>query len=184
MRIGIISDSHGNDTALREALQILEERKVRTIIHCGDIGTLRSLEVLGAATATIYYVTGNVDHSLPDIEMRARENNIHFAWEVVLAEIGEQFILAATHGDDQQTLGGLIMSQRFPYVCHGHSHHQRDERIGATRVINPGALQRARKHTIAILDTDRDDLEFIEVPEKPSKAAVESPHGSAASKTG
>ena len=40
----------------------------------------------------------------------------------------------------------------------------RDERIGRTRVINPGALQRARRYTVALLDTEMDALELFELP--------------------
>ena len=168
MLIGIISDSHGNEQALRQAIRTFARRGVKAIVHCGDVGTTRSLEVLGSAPAAVYLVAGNVDHSIHELETVAMQCNLHFAWEVALVQVDDRMILAATHGDDQQTLGSLIMSQRFPYVCHGHSHHQRDERIGATRVINPGALQRARVHTAVILDTDCDELEFLVVVDAPA----------------
>jgi predicted phosphodiesterase len=61
------------------------------------------------------------------------------------------------------TLGELVHSGQFPYVCHGHTHKVRDERIGEVHVINPGALRRARRHTVAILDTDGDTLEHVVV---------------------
>ena len=75
--------------------------------------------------------------------------------------LGDGEHLAATHGHRETILDGLIGGQQFPYVCHGHSHRVRDERIGRTRVINPGALHHAKVHTIAMLDTDTDMLEHI-----------------------
>ena len=38
-----------------------------------------------------------------------------------------------------------------------------DQRIGRTRIINPGALHRASPKTVALLDTERDKLERIVV---------------------
>jgi predicted phosphodiesterase len=35
--------------------------------------------------------------------------------------------------------------------------------VGRVRCINPGALHRARRKTVAILDTERDQLTFVEV---------------------
>ncbi|RLS46748.1 MAG: metallophosphoesterase, partial [Planctomycetota bacterium] len=49
------------------------------------------------------------------------------------------------------------------YLLHGHTHVCRDERHGATRIINPGALHRASEFTVALLDTDSDELQFLVV---------------------
>ena len=54
-------------------------------------------------------------------------------------------------------------------MVHGHTHVRRDERIGVgggktVRVINPGALQRAREKSVAVLDTERDEVRFVAVP--------------------
>jgi len=72
--------------------------------------------------------------------------------------------VAATHGHDPRLLGELIADCQFPYVCHGHTHRLRDERVGDVRIINPGALHRAKMHTVAVLDTDTDVLEHVLVP--------------------
>jgi predicted phosphodiesterase len=56
-----------------------------------------------------------------------------------------------------------LESQSFDYLLHGHTHVKRDERVGRTRVINPGALHRAREKTVAVLDTATDMLTFLTV---------------------
>ena len=59
------------------------------------------------------------------------------------------------------------MGGQFPYVCHGHTHRLRDDRIGDVRVINPGALNHPRnpRHpTIAVLDTATDTLTIHDLP--------------------
>ena len=45
----------------------------------------------------------------------------------------------------------------------GHTHIKRDEKIGKTRVINPGALFRIYPYTIALLDVETDRLEFVKI---------------------
>ena len=38
-----------------------------------------------------------------------------------------------------------------------------DERVGTVRVINPGALFRAKERTVALLDTAADAVRFLVV---------------------
>jgi hypothetical protein len=40
---------------------------------------------------------------------------------------------------------------------------KRNEKIGNTRVINPGALFRIYPYTIALLDVEKDNLEFVKI---------------------
>ena len=49
------------------------------------------------------------------------------------------------------------------YLLHGHTHETRDERVGRTRVVNPGALSRAARYTCALLDPRSDALRFLEI---------------------
>jgi putative phosphoesterase len=134
---------------------------VAAIVHCGDVGGAECVRLLAAAGPTVYMVAGNVDRQIAELEELAEGLSIQFASEVVELPLGQGRFLAVTHGDDEKTLGELIHEPRFAYVCHGHTHHPRDQRIGTARVINPGALRNARMHTVAVLDTDTDDLDHI-----------------------
>lgn len=49
------------------------------------------------------------------------------------------------------------------YYLHGHTHRERDERLGGMRIINPGALHRASRYTVALLDPFSDRLETFEI---------------------
>lgn len=170
MRIGILSDSHDNLRRLKSALAIFARNGVRTIVHCGDIGSTQSVRILSSAEGIAYLVAGNTDRHIDRLEIAASECNVRFAWEVVTVPIGGDRLLAATHGHDEGILGELILGQQFPYVCHGHTHHLRDDRIGVARVINPGALHRTPHPSVAILDTDTDKLEIIAVPDQAQPA--------------
>ncbi|MGH7227530.1 MAG: metallophosphoesterase family protein, partial [Gemmataceae bacterium] len=44
MRIGIISDTHGNRLTTTRALAELRERGITTLLHCGDIDDPETVE--------------------------------------------------------------------------------------------------------------------------------------------
>jgi len=54
-------------------------------------------------------------------------------------------------------------ASNFDVVIHGHTHRWRDEVIGRTRFINPGALHRASSWTVALLDCSSDQLRMLPV---------------------
>ncbi|MCS7046603.1 MAG: metallophosphatase family protein, partial [Gemmataceae bacterium] len=71
--------------------------------------------------------------------------------------------LGFLHGDDPGLLRDLIASEAFAYVFHGHTHARRDHRNGPTRIINPGALHRARPRSFAVLEVVSGALEFVDL---------------------
>jgi len=164
MKIGIVSDSHGRSARLASALKALIAGGAETIVHCGDVGSVECVELLGSTGAAAYMIPGNMDRHPERLEEAARRCGVNFAWEVITVPIGENKYLAAAHGHDGGVLDKLIAAGQFPYVCHGHTHSRRDTRIGDVRVINPGALHNARRYTAALLDTDAATLEYIEIP--------------------
>ena len=65
------------------------------------------------------------------------------------------------HGDDFSLKKKILLDQDHDYLFLGHTHVRHEERVGKTRVINPGALYRAREKTVALLDTETDKLKFL-----------------------
>ena len=163
MKIGIVSDSHGKASRLQVAIEVLTLAGAEAIVHCGDIGSDKCVDLLGAAGVPAYAVAGNMDRHINHLAATAKRVGVNFAWEVVEVPIGDDKHLAATHGNDEQILSELIRDRQFPYVCCGHSHRKSDKRFGPVRVINPGALHHARRHTAAILDTDEDTLQYFQI---------------------
>lgn len=174
MRIGILSDSHGQRDVLAAAVEALVGRGAQVIVHCGDFAEPADIQLLCRPGLAAYAVGGNVDrHHLDDLADRADRGHITFSTELVTVAIGAGRHLAATHGHDEALLDELIAGGQFPYVCHGHTHRVRDERYHGARVINPGALYHSRQPgypTAALLDTDSDSLAVFGVePPKPSR---------------
>lgn len=160
MRLGILSDSHGRHEMTRRAVARLRERGAEVFVHLGDIETERVLEELAGLDAHVVF--GNTDWNLESLASTARHLDLrvdHPAGR--LRDNGR--VVAFTHGD-RPSLIDQALAEGVDYLLHGHTHKVRDERVGATRVINPGALFRARRYTAAYLDTEADRLEIIEIP--------------------
>jgi len=159
MRIGILSDSHGHFDTTRRAVLALTERDVDLLIHLGDIETEAVLDELVGHGARIVF--GNCDWDVSSLTRHAEAMGITVDHPIGIVQDGTRRV-AFTHGH-QLDLMDQAISDGVEYLLHGHSHETRDERIGGTRVINPGALFRAARYTAAILDTRSDSVDFIDV---------------------
>lgn len=148
---------------LARALSMLAERGAEAIVHCGDIGNDECITALSDTNLPTYAVAGNMDRHPRRLQSHADRNNIHFSPDTILVPLGGDKYLAATHGNNSRIMTELLGQNRFDYLCHGHTHQPRNEKIGPTRVINPGALRHAHPPTAAILDTDTDTVEHFAV---------------------
>lgn len=166
MRIGLISDTHDEEHTLSMALARFRQAQVRTVLHAGDVTSAFTLKLL--ADFDVWIARGNMDHD-PKLALAVAEcfGAERLARTHDLSFNGARIVM--THGDSWQRLEALIRTPaddgRRRYVVHGHTHAPNDETIGATRVINPGAigLTRWRCATCAILDLTTDDLQWIEL---------------------
>ena len=158
MQIAILSDSHGNHPMVEAVLRVLEERKINVVIHCGDIDDTETVWLFKGFTA--HFVFGNCDWERTGLRQAIYGigETLHENWGHL--EIGGLH-LAFTHGDDKQLLNDLEVSEAFDFVFYGHTHRAEEHRVGRTRVVNPGALQRANPKTFAILDLESQTLETV-----------------------
>lgn len=160
MRIGIVADSHSNHANVARVVCLLEDRRIGTVLHCGDIADAATVEAFGGFTA--YFVFGNVDYDRD--ELRAA---MHRSGAVCCDVFGELELdgrkIALLHGDDKRRLEDAERSGRYDLLCYGHTHRAEQHLTGTTRVLNPGALHRARRHTLAVYDTEAGTAEIIEV---------------------
>jgi putative phosphoesterase len=173
-KIGLLSDSHGRTTTTRRAVEVLIKAGVDCLIHLGDVGSLEVIDELlvpmpGNADnkpIEVRLVFGNVDWDRDSMAQYATGLGLTVADPVghfPLDAAGKRKLIFL-HGDDALAMTAALAANPA-YLCHGHSHRPRDERSGATRIINPGALFRAQSYTVAVLDTDTDTLKFLPVEE-------------------
>jgi len=159
MILGVISDSHGRADRVRRAVALLEEKGATRFIHCGDVGGIEVFdEFIGRR---LDFVWGNTDVPTQGLLAYLRTVGIQPPAATLDLTIDERSILVF-HGHEP----GFRMALQHPradYILHGHTHAACDERIGRTRIINPGALQRAAIYTVATLDPADDVVCFHEL---------------------
>jgi putative phosphoesterase len=158
MLLAILSDTHDRSEIMAVAVRTLSARGAEFFIHCGDVCAPRLLDHLAGLRSA--FVFGNCDWDRQSLARYAEAIGVPCYNNFADLELGGKKI-AITHGDDHARLEQAIHSGRFDYIFHGHTHVRRDERIGPTRIINPGALYRASVKTAALLDTEKDLLEFV-----------------------
>ncbi len=166
MKIGLVSDSHGKDSRLRKAIDELLARGAEAIVHCGDVKSVEAIELLGESGVPAYVALGNMDKHADRLARAAAESGVELSHGAVRVELGDGRLLAAAHGHDEDALNALpAESDAIAYVCHGHTHRRRDERVGSVRVMNPGALYHPRDGwaSAAVLDADADTLEIVRI---------------------
>lgn len=140
MNIAVMSDTHGLDDYARQAMALCRELDVKRIIHCGDIGGSKMVDVF--CDLPLDFVYGNCDQGSQNLLARRLEEKggtLHGRFGSV--EI-EGVKIAFLHGDDDMLLDTEIDSGRWDLVCHGHTHRFELSCHGKTTVLNPGAFQR------------------------------------------
>jgi uncharacterized protein len=160
MHIGIISDTHSRYPTVEAALGLLQARNVNLLIHCGDIEDAETVWLFQGFT--VHFTFGNCDFDRAELRqaMYGIGATLHEDWGHIELD-GVQ--LAFTHGDHQRLLHDLEQSGAYDYIFHGHTHHAVDHRKGSTRIINPGALYRARPKTFVVLDLESGKAESVVV---------------------
>jgi putative phosphoesterase len=145
MRIGIISDTHGQ---LRpEVIEVFSQ--VDHILHAGDVGKVEILTDL-EALATVTAVYGNTDGS----QVRGRLPKV--------AQLQlDGFEIVVTHGDQFGSPTPAALVGAFPkaeIIVYGHTHRPLLELVDRTiTVMNPGAAGPARfdlKPSVGIMELE------------------------------
>ena len=160
MLIGILSDSHGRVAVTARAVQALLDAGAEMLIHLGDFEREQVIDELVGYDARIVF--GNCDWDIAGLTRHARSVGVTVDDPIGRLEVDSARI-AFTHGHVQRLMDAAI-AEGVDYLLHGHTHELRDERVGSTRVINPGALFRAARYTAAVLDPQADALQIVQVP--------------------
>ena len=156
--VGILSDSHSQVERTRRAIEVLQQAGATRFIHCGDVEIEQVLDLFAGLPAHVTF--GNCDPAgalaryAAAIDLDAQ----HPSGEVTV----DDRRIAFTHGDNGR-LVSRILEDRPDFLLHGHTHERRDDMVQGVRVINPGALHRARPFTVALLEPAVGALRWLEV---------------------
>jgi len=154
MLIGVISDTHGNRPRTEQALERLSLAGIGHLIHCGDLGgedILSLLFELREGGLPVTAVPGNVDEWEPSLILYAKKLSFPLPRIARLEQDGLH--MAVYHGHDPREWEQLHSESGLDVLFTGHTHEPRDERAGALRILNPGAIHRARSPGYALFDT-------------------------------
>ncbi|MGF1634650.1 MAG: metallophosphoesterase [Phycisphaerae bacterium] len=160
MRIGILSDSHGDAETTRRAVDVLLAEGCTYLVHCGDVCGDHVLDHLAGTQAA--FVFGNNDFDHARTAGYAHDLGVQCLDEFGTLDLAGKRI-AVTHGDNPLLVRRLIKEQACDYLLTGHTHLPHDRRDGRVRWINPGALYRTRRKTVAVLDLSDDKLRVLQV---------------------
>ena len=158
MRIGIVSDTHGHVENARRARNMLDAFEVDAVLHCGDIGSVDVVAVFRGLPT--HFVFGNVDTDPASLRGAIRRAELSCHERFGALELGGVSI-ALLHGDDDRARRDAIESGSYRMVCSGHTHVPLEQWHGDVLTLNPGALYRAKPHTLAIVELPSLEAEII-----------------------
>lgn len=160
MRVGIISDTHGQVDFTRPAVRMFESLDVERVFHCGDIGSAEVVELF--APWPTDFVFGNCD-----TEQRALRSAIERAGQTCHGEFADLEIeglrIALLHSHDRRLFSASIGSGRYATICYGHTHVAAIEHRGESLLVNPGAVFRANPHSVALLELPENKATIVEL---------------------
>lgn len=160
--IGIISDTHEDKRMILKAVKVLVARSPALVLHCGDIISPPVLELFKGLPMRFVY--GNNDGERLGLKKKCEELGYIGIDDTACFEFaGKSFFV--NHGTRSRVIDEAITTQQYDYVLHGHTHVRRDELCGKTKVINPGALFSADDYSIAFLQPESGEVEFVEIEE-------------------
>lgn len=157
--IGILSDTHDNLDAVREAVRVFREAGCRLVIHAGDFVApfaARELENLGCSLRAVF---GNCDGEKEGLRRviepfgRIEEEPFSFEWE------SKRFLLTHVHF----SVGTYAASGANDVVIYGHTHKPEVKMRSECLLINPGEAGGwlSGRKTAALLDTEKWTAEII-----------------------
>lgn len=163
MRVGIVSDTHDNVSAVERIVETFSEEDLDTLIHCGDY--IAPPVIAYFEGFDLHGVLGNNDGETDGLADAFESIDGHLHGRVADLELDGTRV-AILHGEDRGDVSAYAESGEYDYVLYGH-HHERDHHeTGETTVINPGAhfpTVPDDHRTVAVLDTNTDEVRFLDV---------------------
>ena len=158
MKIGVISDTHDHLENIKKAINILEEKNIKTLVHLGDYCSPFSIPLL--KTEKVYAIFGNNDGEKLFLQKKANDSGFTIDSGPKAINIADKKI-AIMH--EPYELEAFRKSGIYDIVLHGHTHEYYIKKDPLT--VNPGELcgYLSGKATFAIVDLEKLECEIIEL---------------------
>lgn len=163
VKIGVVADTYNNREGLKTLLDRFLVGGARWLFVCGGLGSAEMVELL--KPWQVYVVRGERETNWQSIEVALQKARLQSSLTTELTTSLEGKRIAMCYGDDMHVVTQWIKSGEFDYIFHGHNLRRRDEKIGKTRVIDPGALggPRYQNRSGCLIDLGSDEVKFVEI---------------------
>jgi putative phosphoesterase len=157
--IGIMSDSHDNRDAIRDAVRLFKRTGCRLVLHAGDFVAPFAVGELEALGCPVKAVFGNCDGEKAGLSKTVDSFGKIREAPFVFQYGGLEFLLTHTHF----SLGSYIRSEKYDVIVYGHTHRPEVRRSGRSLIINPGETGGwvTGKRHVALLDLSTLDTEIV-----------------------
>ena len=167
MKIGIISDTHDDEGAVKKIAKILKEKRIKKIWHLGDyvapplLQSFKGFEITG--------IFGNNDGYESGLIKMFEEIGGSLLGDFAKISI-DGLNIALYHGEYREIAEALAKSGDYDVVFFGHWHKAEKTVYGNTILLNPGSAHRFykkdRNPTFGIFNTENKDFEIVNIKEE------------------
>jgi putative phosphoesterase len=159
MRIGVVSDSHGNLKSLEKAVNAIGNAAV--IFHLGDY-VEDAMAIKQWTDVPVISLLGNMDFENPNGHLLVKTQ---IAGKTIMACHGHKYGVKSGLG----TLYSKGKEENAEIVLYGHTHVPVIKETGGIFIMNPGALAYARpggEETYGIISIDKNQIDGEIIPLK------------------
>ena len=156
MKIGIISDTHDNLTALGKAVEFFNNENLEIVLHAGDFISPFTIMMLKEIRCGFMGVFGNNDGDKLMLK-KISDGNIFKSPHTI--NLGNKKIIIS----HELPLDALIQSQYYDLIIYGHTHKVDSRVIDKTIVVNPGECGGwlTGNSTVAICDLNEKKTQIV-----------------------
>ena len=161
-KLAVIADVHDNLVNLQKTLDYIKQEKIDYLISLGDLQSLEAWQILDELDIPVWAVMGNADKDIiGEKKLKAILKNIHFSANIASVELNQQKII---FGHYPEIIKKIILNypNKYSLALAGHTHLPWEEKIGLTKLLNPGNIANIRcAPTFAIIDLENLKAQLI-----------------------
>ena len=157
--IGIMSDSHDNVPAVKQAVRLFNETLCALVIHAGDFIAPFSARELGILRCPVKAVFGNCDGEKKGLEKAFSAFGEIKEAPLIFSFANLRFLV--THIDGP--VDSYLSSNQYDVIVFGHTHKPNIQQKKETLLVNPGETGGwvSGKSTVSLLDPVRRSAEIV-----------------------